>query len=78
MTDRDILSSIKEELRAELARFANEEIDKLAHKFVCQMGKRKAELISAMINRIEILVGENQPKREITVQINIKGGVNDD
>ena len=39
MTDRDILASIKENLREELNRCANEKIDKLTHKFVCEMGR---------------------------------------
>ena len=78
MTEVDILASIKENLRAELGRCANEEIDKLTHKFCCEMGKHKAELISAMINRFEIMVIENSLSRDITFQINIKGGaVND-
>ena len=74
MTENDILSSIKEKMRAELSRIANEEIDKLVHKFTCELGKHKAELISTLINNIEIIVKENHFNRDVTFQINIKGG----
>lgn len=74
MTDKDILARIKEEMRAELCEYANKEIDKLVHKFACEMGKHKAELISAMLNRIEILVAENSYTKDMVFQINIKGG----
>lgn len=78
MTDRDVLASIKETIREELGRCANAEIDKLAHKFACEMGKHKAELITAMMNRLEIMAIENRLNREITFQINIKGGADND
>ena len=77
MTDRDILASLKETFRAELGRCANEEIDKLAHKFVCEMGKHKAELISKIIERVEIIVADNPIKNKIEFQIVI-GGVRDE
>ena len=74
MTENDILSSIQEQMRAELSRLANKEIDKLVHKFTCEMGKHKAEFIAAIINNVECLAIENRMNREITFQINIKGG----
>ena len=76
MTENDILSSISEKMRTELSRLANQEIDRLAHKFVCEMGKHKAEFIASIINDIEIVASENRMNREITFQINIKGGGN--
>lgn len=76
MTQADILAKLKEEIRVELQRCANEEIQKLVekftHKFECEMGKHKADLISAMINNIEILVNNNPLTRETIFQINIK------
>ena len=78
MTDRDILASIQERMRAELSRLANQEIDKLVHKFTCEMGKHKAEFIAEIINAVECVAVENPLNREITFQINIKGGANND
>lgn len=78
MTDNDILSSIKEQMRNELARIANQEIDKLVHKFTCEMGKHKAEFIAAIIKDVECLVVKNSVNEGITFQINIKGGANND
>ena len=78
MNENDILSSIKEKMREELSRIANQEIDNLAHKFYCAMGKHKAEFIASIINDIEFVAMENQLNREITFQINIKGGANND
>ena len=78
MTENDILSSIQERMRAELSRLANQEIDKLVHRFTCEMGKHKAEFIAAIINNVECLAIENPMNREITFQINIKGGVEND
>lgn len=78
MTENDILSSIQERMRAELSRLANQEIDKLVHRFTCEMGKHKAEFIAAIINNVECLAIENPMNREITFQINIKGGADND
>ena len=78
MTDKDVLLKVKETIREELGRCANEEIDKLIHKFECELGKHKAEIISKMMNRFEIMVTENPLNREITFQINVKGGGKND
>ena len=73
MTDNDVLATMKENLRSELSRYANEEIDRFAHKFVCEMGKHKAELISALINQVEIMVTKEPLSRNVVFQIIIKG-----
>lgn len=76
MTQTDILAKLKAEIKVELERCANEEIQKLVekftHKFECEMGKHKADLISAIINNIEIVVNNSPLTRETTFQINIK------
>ena len=72
MTEQDVLSALKEQLRAELGREANETIEKLVHKFRCELGKHKNTLIAEMIKRMEILTNYDQPNQEITFQINIK------
>lgn len=72
MTDRDLLATIKEQVRAELNREANETIEKLVHRFRCELGKHKTSLVAEMLNRIEVLASNNDLKQEITFQINIK------
>ena len=77
MTEQDVLSVLKEQLRAELGREANETIEKLVHKFRCELGKHKTALIAEMIKRIEILANYNNLNEEITFQINIKADRSD-
>lgn len=77
MTEQDVLSVLKEQLRAELGREANETIEKLVHKFRCELGKHKNTLIAEMIKRMEILANYNDVNQEITFQINIKADRSD-
>lgn len=72
MTEKDLLSVVKEQVRAELGREANETIEKLVNKFRCELGKQKTALIAETLNRIEILANQNEINQEITFQINIK------
>ena len=78
MTENDILANIQERRRAELSRIANEEIDKLVHRFTCEMGKHKAKFIAAIVNNVECIARKNPLNQEIMFQINIKGGANND
>ena len=73
MTENDILSQVKETIRQELNREANETIDKLCHKFRCELGKHKNKMVAEMLNRIDVIV-EKQPNQETVFQINIRGG----
>ena len=72
MKESDVLSTLKEQIRAELNREANETIEKLVHRFRCELGKHKTSLVAEMLNRIEVLASNNDLKQEITFQINIK------
>lgn len=72
MTDRDLLATIKEQVRAELNREANEIIEKLVKRFRCELGRHKTAMVAEMLNRIEVLARDNDLKQEITFQINIK------
>ena len=74
MTDNDILRQVKDTIREELNREANETIDKLCHKLKCELGKHKTELVAEMLNRIDIVTRNNDIDREIVFQINIRGG----
>lgn len=77
MTEQDILSAMKEQVRQELGREANETIEKLVQRFRCELGKYKTSLIAEMLNRIEIIANRNDFNQEVTFQINIKAGRSD-
>lgn len=72
MKESDLLAALKEQVRTELNREANETIEKLVHRFRCELGKHKTSLVAEMLNRIEIMANENDFKQEVTFQINIK------
>lgn len=72
MKESDILSALKEQVRAELGREANEIIEKLVKRFRCELGRQKTAMVAEMLNRIEVLASNNDLKQEITFQINIK------
>ena len=74
MTERDVLSTLKEQVREELGKEANETIEKLVHKFRCELGKHRTSLIAEMLDRIEIIAIDNASNRELTFQIIIKAG----
>lgn len=77
MTEQDILSAMKEQVRQELGREANETTEKLVQRFRCELGKYKTSLIAEMLNRIEIIANRNDFNQEVTFQINIKAGKGD-
>lgn len=72
MTENDILRQVKDTIGEELNREANETIDKLCHKFICELGKHKNELVAEIVNRIDILVNKDPTNQEVIFQINIK------
>lgn len=74
MTENDILRQVKDTIREELNREANETIDKLCHKLKCELGKHKNEMVAEMLSRIDIVMNNNDINKEIVFQINIRGG----
>ena len=74
MKESDVLSALKEQVRAELGREANEVTEKLVHSFRCELGKCKTSLIAEMLKRIEIIARQDDIKQQVVFQINIKAG----
>lgn len=72
----EVLTTLKNSVREELNREANETIEKLCHKFRCELGKHKNELVTEILNSIEMNVRQDSAKQEIVFQIVIKGGMN--
>lgn len=78
MADNDILQEIKNSVREELNREANAIIEKWCHKFRCELGKHKNELVAALLNNIDMNINKDTTGREVVFQIVIKGGMNND
>mgnify|MGYP006992138874 CR=1 FL=1 len=70
----DILIAMQEAVRKSLAEAANAEIEKQKHRFECEMGEVKSELIGKMINNIQIRAGQELPNGEYVIQIVLRGG----
>lgn len=71
--DKCLLSLISDSVRQELNRAANEEIEKLVHKFRCEIGKHKGEIVSGLMNKVEMVVSKDAPSNSVNIQINIRG-----
>ena len=71
MSENDILLAVQEAIRKALNEAANAEIEKMKHKFECEMGKVKSEVVGRLVNHIEI-AHNNSPIGDYTIQINIR------
>jgi Zn finger protein HypA/HybF involved in hydrogenase expression len=69
----DILIAMQEAVRKSLAEAANAEIEKQKHRFKCEMGEVKSELIGEMINNIQIRARQELPNGEYVIQIVLRG-----
>lgn len=74
MSETDILIAIQEAVRKALCEAANAEIEKLRHKFECEMGKVKSEMVGKLVNQIEIATRHEPFTDRVVIQINLKGG----
>lgn len=73
----EILIALQESVRKALCEAANEEIEKLRHKFECEMGKVKREMIGKIVNQIQITAEHNIPSGEYVIQLRLNGGKRD-
>ena len=74
LTDSDVLSALKESIREELDKKADEIIEKRCQDLRSELSKQKHILISKMLDEIEFLVMENSRACELVFQINLKRG----
>lgn len=73
MTDtEDIWLAVQEAIRKALNEAANAEIERLKHKFECEMGKVKNETVGKLLNGVEIATRYDLPTDNYVIQINIK------
>lgn len=71
-SENDILIAMQEAVRKSLSEAANEEIDKLMHKFECKMGEVKRDMIAKILNNIDIATCHDPSCEGYTVQVSIK------
>lgn len=71
-SETDILSTVQEAVRIALCEAANAEIEKLRHKFECEMGKVKSEMIGNIVNHIDIAIKHDATNGDCIIQINIR------
>lgn len=71
-SENDILIAMQEAVRKGLCEAANEEIDKLMHKFECKMGEVKRDMIAKILNSIDIATCHDPSCEGYTVQVSIK------
>lgn len=71
-SETDILIAMQEAVRKALSEAANEEIDKLMHRFECKMGEIKREMIGKILNEIDIATSHEPDCDRYIIQVNIK------
>ena len=76
-SERDIIIAMQEAVRTALCEAANEEIKKLIHKFECDMGAIKRDMVCKIVNQIQISSSHDLPRGEYVIQIRLNGGRED-
>ena len=75
--EKDILIALQEAVRKALCEAANEEIAKLQHRFECEMGKVKRDMVGKIVNQIQITAMHDLPRGEYVIQLKLNGGAED-
>ena len=71
-SENDIIITMQKAIRNALNEAANEEIEKLIHKFECKMGDIKRGMIGKILNNIDVTTSHDPDCKGYTVQVNIK------
>ena len=77
MDESKVLAAMKEAVRTAICEAANEEIKKQQHRFECEMGKVKREVVGKLVNQIQIVACNNPINGEYVIQIRLNGGGNE-
>lgn len=70
-SENDIVIAMQDAIRKALCEAANEEIEKLKHKFECNMGEIKRDMIGKILNGIDIATSHDPSCAGYTVQVHI-------
>lgn len=71
-SENDIVIAMQQAIRKSLAEAANEEIEKLKHKFECDMGNIKRDMIGKLVSQVDIATCHDPACGNYTIQVNIK------
>ena len=74
MANENVLVVLQEAVRSAIYEAANEEIKKHREQFEQEMQKTKRELVSRIVNTIQISAKHDLPKGEYVIQIRLNGG----
>lgn len=74
MGENEILLAMREAIRRAVSEAANEEIKKQCHRFECEMGKVKSEMVGKLVNQIQIEAVRSPFAGEYIIQIRLNGG----
>jgi TRAP-type C4-dicarboxylate transport system substrate-binding protein len=77
MANENVLAVLQEAVRSAIYEAANEEIKKHKEQFEQEMQKTKRELVSRIVNTIQISAQHDLPKGEYVIQIRLNGGAQD-
>jgi len=69
MADADVLIALQDAVRRAIAEAANAEIEKQKHRFVCEMGKVKCEMVGKIVNQIQLVARRDFEGGEYIIQI---------
>ena len=77
MTDKDIISDLKEKMKADLSEEADKIIEDFVAKFRCKLRADKSLLIARMIDGIEWISNFDNINQTLKFQANITAGRSD-
>ena len=77
MANENVLVVFQEAVRSAIYEAANEEIKKHREQFEQEMQKAERELVSSIVNTIQIIAKHDLPKGEYVIQIRLNGGGED-
>ena len=77
MANENVLVVLQEAVRSAIYEAANEEIKKHKEQFEMEMQKTKRELVSRIVNTIQITAQHDLPRGEYVIQIRLNGGAED-
>lgn len=67
----DVIIAMQGAIRKALCEAANEEIERLKHRFECKMGEVKANMVGKLVEQIEIVSRHDPIRGMYTIQVNI-------
>lgn len=74
MANENVLVVLQEAVRSAIYEAANEEIKKHRERFEMEMQEVKREMVSRIVNGIQITAERNLASEEYVIQIRLNGG----